>query len=233
MITVPLRRRRILWSAAVVIVLLLLVNAAVGVLQATDRPVPELFELLDVDAEASVPAWFSSLLLFGAALALAAIAAVSRGRPGVRVGRWTGLAVIFVLLSLDEAIALHERAIEPVRDLIGGGGALYFAWVVPAMVLLVVFAAVYLPFWYRLPEPTRTGFAVAGVVYVGGALGMEMVGAYLLTTFGAGIATGLTVLVEEGAEMVGSLLFLHHALGHLERVSGAAGGSADGASRPR
>lgn len=233
MITVPLNRGRIVWSAAAVIVLLLLVNAAMGMLQATDRAVPELFELVDVDAEASVPAWFSSLLLFGAALALAGIAALSRRRADGRAGRWTGLAVIFVLLSLDEAIALHERAIEPVRDVIGAGGALYFAWVVPAMLLLVVFAAVYLPFWFRLPEPTRTGFALAGVVYVGGALGMEMVGAYLLTTFGAGIATGLTVLVEEGAEMAGSLLFLHHALGHLERMSGAAEGSAEVASGRR
>lgn len=221
MIALPLRQAWIWWTSLPVVVLFVLANAAAGLLQATGRAPPELFALLDMDTEASLPAWFSSMLLFGGAILLAAVAAVTRRIAESSSGRWAGLAVIFLLLSIDEAVAFHERAIDPVREWLGVGGALYFAWVIPAMLLLLVFAAVYLPFWWRLPPRTRMGFAIAGVLYVGGALGMELVGAYLLTKFGAGIATGITVLVEETAEMLGAVVFLHYVTGYLQERVGA------------
>ena len=105
-----------------------------------------LIPLFDLDREGNVPAWFSSLLLFSIALLLGIIGAgKAKSRDRWR-WHWIGLAVIFVLLSMDEAASLHERLTVPLRSALDLSGALYFAWVVPAGALLIVFAAVYIRF---------------------------------------------------------------------------------------
>ena len=109
-------------------------------------------------------------------------------------------------MSLDEAISLHERLIEPTRDLLGiDGGLLHFAWIVPAAAAVAVFGVLYLRFWWELPGGPRRRIGGAAVVFLAGALGMEMVsGTYETVDFGYGLLNGL----EEGLEMVGAVLLV-------------------------
>ena len=62
---------------------------------------------------------------------------------------WTRLALVFVYLSLDEALSFHERLNRPVRDLLDTSGALYYAWVIPyalfALGLLFILVTLFLP----------------------------------------------------------------------------------------
>jgi hypothetical protein len=80
---------------------------------------------------------------------------------------------------------------------------------------------VYLRFVLHLSPPVRDRVIVAGSLYVGGALGMEMVGAYYASTISTEtIRYALSALIEETMEMLGIVLFIH---GLLIQLSGQAG----------
>ena len=84
--------------------------------------------LLDVDAEGSVPAWFSSSLLLVCALLAFSVPARDGGHAARYAGRWRVLAVLLLLMSLDETVSLHERTIESLRAALSAGGPFYFTW---------------------------------------------------------------------------------------------------------
>jgi hypothetical protein len=122
---------------------------------------------------------------------------------------------------------LHERADEPLHQALHTSGALLWAWVLLAIPLLVVFALAYLPFLSSMPVPTRQGLLLAGALYVGGAIVMEMIGSYLFTLGGLeSLAYQLSATVEEGMEMAGLILLIatlgrHAARGYPPSVSAA------------
>jgi hypothetical protein len=167
-------------------------------------------EVLSVDAESSVPAWFSSaLLLLCSPLALSA-STTAREHAVRYAGRWKVLAFMFLLMSLDEAIALHERTIEPLRSALSASGPFYFTWVIPGATFVLGFALAYRRFLLDLPPKTRRLFAIAGTLYVCGALITEMAGGSYVEAFGgAGIGYLIIFSVEEYLEMLGIATLLY------------------------
>jgi hypothetical protein len=184
------------------------------------KHVQEATRIFKVDREGSIPTYFSALMLLAASGALAVIARRERGRPYAL--HWTGLAAIFLYLSVDEAVGIHELAIDPTRELLGASGFLLFTWVVPAAALLAVFAVAYWRFWTHLPPRLRRGLAVAGALYVGSAIGVEMVGARLHEMYGQmDVRYALVALVEEAGEMFAIVLLLRALLCHAGGSRGA------------
>jgi hypothetical protein len=174
------------------------------------HPESGLRSALSLSYEANLPTWYSSGLLWTAALGLAGC---GWREPGRDRAWWWGLAAIFMLLSLDEAIELHEE--------LGGAerhGVLYFSWVVPGALLTGAFCAAYLRFWWRLPPATRRGFGWAFGIYVGGALGMELpLGAWFERYGDENLGYAVLDLVEESLEIAGLSVFLVVIAGHLRR----------------
>jgi hypothetical protein len=170
-----------------------------------------IMRLLDVNTEQNIPTWFSSSVLLGSALLSTTIAALAR-RSGRRDGgHWIGLAVVVTLMSLDEAAALHERLEAPTRALLGSGvpGVVHFTWVLPAALLVVVVASAFVGFLARLPARIRRLVVAAGVTYVTGAIGLELVGGVLLETQAHRALYLLVAVTEEGLEMTASVLLLY------------------------
>lgn len=164
-----------------------------------------LLGFLSLSYEQNLPTWYASGLLLCCALVLVAIArdAALRGAPHRR--HWWGLAAAFFYLSMDEAVGLHEH--------LGGwlelDGVLYFSWVVPAGAAVLMFGLLYLPFLARLPARPRWRFLIAGVLYVSGALGMELPLGYWTERHGNdNLVYALIDLVEESLELLGVSLFL-------------------------
>lgn len=79
------------------------------------------------DAEHSLPAWYESILMFCTAGLLALCAKIARDQEPETKFHWALLAVIFALMSIDEAIAVHEVTMEPLRHAFGFSGVLYFS----------------------------------------------------------------------------------------------------------
>lgn len=189
--------------------------------------------LFHVATEGNVFTYFSALLLLLAALLLGWIgrSASLRGEPFAR--HWTALAVFFVLLSVDDATAVHERLIVPVRELLGLGGLLYFAWVIPGALLVLAVAAAFFRFFRRLPRDARRHFALGAAFFVGGAIGMELLGGLHYEGHGDQTVTySVLTTVEESMELAGILVFLRGLFRHAAAHAPFAGVRIDGERAP-
>lgn len=169
-----------------------------------------LANFLYVDVERSLPTLLSVGMMLTSALLCAVIAHARRHDAGPDVRHWTVLSAILGVLALDEFGQLHEKFMDPLRGLLDiEGGPLWFAWVVPAVALVAAFAAFFVRFLGRLPRATRRGMVVAGIVFVGGALGVEMIGAsYSAAHPMVDLSYVLMVTVEETLEMLGMALLI-------------------------
>jgi len=173
-----------------------------------------------LDAEMNVGAWFTSSLMVASALALYLIGRAERDVAGKRRSvSWYALAVIFIGLSIDEAASFHEILGTPLRNTLGTGGLLYYAWVIPGAIFALTVAIAFIPFLLSLPRNIAVRFVAAGAIFVGGAIGMELFEGYLADNGAVDSALYMAlVIIEEGMEMSGIALFLATAIRHLSNV---------------
>jgi hypothetical protein len=168
-----------------------------------------LVPLFRLDREANLPTWWSSTMLLFAAVVLAALGHADRRRTARWHGHWTALAVIFLAMAIDETAQMHEIVGRVVRKLGNTTGVFYMAWTLPALAFVVAVGVSYLRFLLALPRATAIGFVVAGALYVGGALGFELIGSPIdqLHQERHPLLAYLT-LFEETLEMAGVVLFV-------------------------
>lgn len=183
----------------------------------------KIVEKFDLDQEINnVPTWFQSSCLLLCSFLLAITALVRHEIKAKDTRFWGFMAFIFLYLSVDEAVSIHEQATVPLRQLFHTHGILFFAWVIPAVVLVGLLFLWSLKFLRNLPVQTRWLFIIAGVIYISGALGMEMVGAKYYEIFIEPINNKIVDLiyilmttVEESLEMCGMITFAYALLDHL------------------
>lgn len=175
-------------------------------------------QLLEVDEEQSVPAWFSSSILLLCSALLAVISSARKRVGDTYAFHWRGLSILFVLLSLDEAVSIHERFNEAIRSLLGTGGVLYFASVIPGAAFVAIFLLLYGRFLFNLPVRYRCLFIAAGALYVSGSIGMELLGGYQFDPHGDQNLTFQTMAtLEEFLEMSGVILFFYALMRYMSR----------------
>lgn len=171
---------------------------------------------LSLNGESSLATAFSGATLLSAALLLAAIAALKRQSADYWWRQWVLLAVVFVYLAVDELASLHEHLTDFVQAAIPLTSRVHFAWVLPVAPVVLVFGLLYLRFLWHLPPRTRWGCALAGALYLSGALGFELIGGWVLERFDAASpAYFISVTLEESLEMAGAMVFVHALLGYL------------------
>ncbi|GGM07770.1 hypothetical protein [Deinococcus aerophilus] len=174
--------------------------------------------MFGLGGEANLPATFSGGLLLLSAALLGTIALTTQRAGGPFSRHWAVLAGVFLFLCLDELAAIHDNISAPLSRLAQPGGALLYLWVVPygLAVLLLLLASV--RFLLHLPAATRRLFVLAGAMYVGGALGLELIEA---ASDARGIHSGfiplLGVAIEETMEMLGLVVFISALFGHIRR----------------
>ncbi len=160
--------------------------------------------------EASITTVFSmlNLLIASSLLFVIYLNAKTRHEPGSRY--WLILSVVFLALSVDEVAQVHERAgnLLAERGLFTSADDFNPDYVVTGLFALVVFV-VLIPLLRQLDRKTLVLFLGAGGLFVGGALGMELVELALLrgdTAEGDAILDARSI-VEEAGEMYGVALF--------------------------
>ncbi|MEM9882782.1 MAG: hypothetical protein AAF800_07685 [Planctomycetota bacterium] len=178
-----------------------------------------MLDKLSLDLENNIPAWFSSVLLLTAAVGFGWMAWREGEAGGPDAWRYRLMTAVFVFMSLDESASLHEMAMVPTRERLGLGGLLYHAWVVPAAGVLVVLAVVCWPMLRRMSRPLRLGVIAAGAIFVGGAMGVEMVGGWLAESRGdrEGWAYFVISGLEETMEMTGVAVLITSLAGEMRR----------------
>lgn len=176
----------------------------------------ELLRLFKLSDENTIPTFFSAIMLLACGALLGVIERMTKRRRCRFARHWAALAVIFVYLAIDEAVAIHELANEPLRRALHAGGFLHYPWVILGMMVVAILGVVYWPLVMHLRPRVRWQVMLSAAVYVGGAVGMEMVGAKIASTVGTGtVWYALEGLVEEFMEMTGTVLFFHALLLHL------------------
>jgi hypothetical protein len=191
---------------------------AAGVLVEVLQPIYELKKksgvvpLLSLSYEQNVPTFYSAVLLLACSLLLALVAIGARANGGRFVRSWWVLSAGFLYIAVDEVLEFHEQ----LSKLIKLEGALYFSWIVPAAVVVLLLGAAYVPFLRALPRPICLRFLLAGTIYVGGAVVMELPLGYWTVHHGTeNLGYGLIDAFEEALEMLGLNLFLLTLLDHL------------------
>ncbi|MCP4292082.1 MAG: hypothetical protein GY780_09660 [bacterium] len=181
-------------------------------------------EMFNINIERNLPTFFSMLLLLWASVLLVLIATVVKKAQAPDFSKWVVLAMGFFFMAYDEGFQVHERFIEPMRNLMGDGdlGAFYYAWVIPALFLVAGFGVFFLKFLFRLPIQTRKMFVLAAALFVGGAIGMELVGGGFDEAHGYdNLSYNLISTVEESMEMVGLIVFIRALFEHLGLMTGS------------
>ncbi|MBB5786607.1 hypothetical protein [Jiangella mangrovi] len=211
---------------------LLLVSAAIMALHAVSvvvriRTRPEAGALADVLAllngghERSLASWWTAALLVTCSVAALLAARLARGDGDPRAGRaWVVLAVVFALLSLDEAVSLHERGAEWAGAVFDSGSVLArLGWTLPAAAIIVVSLAALVPAFRAIPSRSRSIIVAGLATSIAGALGMEVVNVLLVDAGARYLWRHLVMAIEEAAEMAGVVIALLGVLTTV-RVSG-------------
>ena len=170
--------------------------------------------LLALDREQNLASWYSSLILLLGALLLTLIWSLSRRRGDPLSRYWLGLGVIFFCIAIDESATIHEtvvgRLLVTTLPTVTTSGYRLYPWVLTGGGFVGLVGLVYLRFLARLPSVTRWGLSLSGVLYVTGALGMDVLEENVESTAGREtLRYGLLVAVEESLEMVGVLILLY------------------------
>lgn len=170
----------------------------------------------NMGAEANLPTWWSACLLLAAAAMLMLIAAHARSEGDRFAPHWFVLGCGFVYLSADEGAQLHEGVIASMWLLFfeRSPGVRYYVWYAPALPVLLLLAYAFAGYFRQLPPRYRILFAASALLFLGGAIGVEMVEATLAYT-GAVHLMPLSQLVEETMEMAGTSLFLYSLVHYL------------------
>ncbi|MBU0580882.1 MAG: hypothetical protein KKA19_06865, partial [Candidatus Margulisbacteria bacterium] len=175
-----------------------------------------LTQMFDMDVENNIPSWVSSLSLLLCSTLLFIISVAKRKLNDQFFFNWAFLSFLFILMSTDEMIQLHEQIISPLRNLFHTGGFFYFAWVIPAVIFGIIFLLMYLKFLFSLDSKTRILFILSGIVYGIGAVGFEMIGGEFVFEFGNNnLFYSLLTTVEETIELSGIILFVYTLLNYL------------------
>jgi len=163
----------------------------------------------NLDREMNVPTWFSSAMLLFIAGLLRHLAAVAKTENDRFIRLWKGLAAGFLFLSIDEIAGIHEMAVDPLRRIFHAGGVFYFSWVILGIAIAVVLAAASMKALLALPRRIRIIFIAAAVIFLSGAIGLEMIGGLFVEGNGpANIAYSLAANAEEFLEMCGEVVFI-------------------------
>ena len=189
-----------------------------------------LADKFDLDVEGNFPSVYSGIALAFSALLLFIIGHLEKQKRSKYSRSWMILSGVFLFLAIDEMVSIHEFfVLEPVRESMGLSGIFYFTWVLPAIIILAVFVIAFSKFLRSLNRKTRMQFILAGVVFVLGAVGCEMIGGYVAEGYFEAKSTGaavprlsvylynILVIFEEGMEMLGVVLFIHALITYIQQ----------------
>ncbi len=214
-----LKRKFILRMFFGLIILLLTANLVVHYLMvyygtSENKWLTTAFKAFDFDTETNFPTLFSaSILLFNAILLII----ISKYKKVKYSYLWLFLGIVFIFLSFDEILQFHEHLVEPMRTSFNASGYFNYAWVIPySFFIMVLGVCCYRLLFNYLPSKSRNLFILAGVLFLCGAIGMEMFCGKYAETYGEATETYFFMYtIEETLEMLGASIFCYALLDYI------------------
>jgi len=186
------------------------------------REIWQLNRYFNLTYEMNLPAFFAVFLISSAGFILGIIAINKIQREVKFRIHWSLLSIIFFLLAIDELLAKHENLGYLATNYFGEENLLFQDWAYAGIVLVILFTIFFLPFFNHLPPDHKKRFFISAALYIGGALGAEIVSSYLFMRYGfQEITYVLATSLEETLEMVGVIYFIHSLWIYLDEFGGS------------
>ncbi|XBH22180.1 hypothetical protein V5R04_02835 [Jonesiaceae bacterium BS-20] len=216
----PKRVLMFLIGAIVVLALLDLVMLSAAVASPESHSLRFIARIFNMDEEASLPTWFSQIVLLAAAITAFVIGHVRRSQSLKDVVHWYVISVLLLYMSIDEGSSIHEGASGILDGLFDFESTwLTYSWVLAGLLAALVVVLAFFKFWLRLPPKTRWFLFAAAVIFMLGAVGFEAIGSYVLNNSAEGAELRLIVVCEEVLELTGTSLVLYAGLDYLHSLT--------------
>jgi len=177
------------------------------------------FRNFNVDQESNIPTFFSSVLILFCAFILGIIALVEKklGKSTTSI-QWGFLGIIFLILAIDESATFHEGLTGPIENILSWSGVFQAAWIIPYGIFFLVIALTYFRLILSTPTRIRNLIFLSSILYISGAIGMEVIGGYYRQGKFAEIEEIILfiAILEEALEMVGIVIFIYSLLTYVE-----------------
>lgn len=189
--------------------------------------------LFDLDRSPNVPSWYKALLfVVAAAVSWAAAECVEPGPRWLRFP-WFIIAMVMILLSLNEAAGLHEPMAATLSAFAIGSRDSLAMWVFVHLASAAALGILTLPLLLHLPSGTSMLLIASGGIYLIGAVALEYAGVMTIEKIvGVGHAEltneqwsrvakdwtyVIEVTIEEVLEMCGPILYTFTVLSYLSQ----------------
>ncbi|MBD2344859.1 hypothetical protein H6G18_11965 [Anabaena subtropica FACHB-260] len=165
--------------------------------------------MFDLDEERNIPTLFTGFILIFCSILLELVALAKQKERNRYVPYWHGLAIIFMYLSFDELLEIHEKVNGILNQT--AQSAPGQNWDILNISLALVFALIYFKFLLHLPKKIKTLFVLAFAFFVIGGVVIEFLGVYYFPNIynqKLFIAEVITT-IEECLEIIGLTIFIH------------------------
>lgn len=179
------------------------------------------FKKFFFDDEDTIPTYFSAIDLLFAGILLALITNFKSKLNDPFAVHWKILTILFILLSIDEIAGFHEMTIDPLVQAYHLDGYLRFPWVILGVIFMTGFSIYYYQFLRALPKKYIYGFACSCLIYLSGAIGIEIISAKIFISreeSAKDLIYNLVTTAEESCEMLGIILFISVLLSYLKSI---------------
>lgn len=156
-------------------------------------------KFINFDYELNLPSLISTFMLLFCALILLVIAHNWNGKKYIVYA----VSIIFFILSFEELLFFHEIIHVYLR------GILLFGWLLPGIFIMIIFSYFIINFINIIPDNLKRKTKKAGLVYIFGALGFELICSIYSMYFGnLFIIKKILGATEELIEFFGIFLFI-------------------------
>ena len=220
---ITIKAKKTAFSFLLVVILLTLLHCIALFLffHSNNQNVLDFTLWFDLDIEKNIPSLYAAASILICSVLSFLLACLERKENTINSMYWFGFFLTFLFLSADEAFELHETAGDIAAGYIHATGLLYFPWVIPYILLTIIFILLYREFILHLPARTARLFILSGAVYFTGAVIFDMIGGREAELHGYdSIIYCLLYTIEEFFEMIGVVGIIYTLLSYLESEHG-------------
>jgi hypothetical protein len=168
-----------------------------------------LINLFDFNTEKNIPTFYSALALLFSSILLFLIAIYNK-KYNLKYYSWILLSIVFLFLSFDEILELHEHFVRLTQRLLSLSGFGTAYWTIPYLIATIILFLSLVRFLKELPIRTLKLFVLAGIIFIAGSVGMEIFGGRVEEIIGRqNIAYVFLYTIEEILEKIGVIIFIY------------------------
>ena len=224
MINITLKPNKVTFLFLLIVFFLTFVHCIISVLffYFDENPnILTLVEWFDLDLEDNIPSLYSAFAILICSSLFFIIASYKPKPFDYEKLCWFGLGIIFFFLAIDETFQVHEAIGDITEDYVDATGFLYFPWVIPYGFAVIVFILFYLKYLLGLPKKTAILFILSGVIYLTGAVILDMLGGREAELHGyESVAYYILYTVEEFFEMIAIVILIYALFAYIEQQFG-------------